>query len=162
MKAVTLIELILSIVIFSLVVVPVLLVFATVSQDTAGGIYINRAQTLASSYMELVLSKSFDENKSSPFTAVSELGPDSGEADIFSYDDVDDFHNYTISDSDYPGFSGKIEVYYIVENVDGSIDWGSKASSPTNYKRIDIKVSHPQLGTLKISNGVTSAGHTSK
>lgn len=159
MKGITLIELIISIVIFALIITPLLLVFATISQNTAGGVYINRAHTLAQSYMELILSRSFDEKNKSPWTPRADLGLDPGESegDISTYDDVDDFNGYIITDSDYPGISGTVSVYYV---EDGDWDTPYTGASYTNYKRIDISVSLPQgLGSIKVSNGVTGAGH---
>ncbi|HDM08498.1 MAG TPA: hypothetical protein ENF97_00045 [Candidatus Omnitrophica bacterium] len=161
-KGITLIELIISIVVFALIMTPLLLVFATVSQDTAGGIYISRAHTLAQSYMELILSRSFDENNKSPWTARNDLGLDSGETagDLSTYDDVDDFDGYTITDSDYPAITGTVSVYYV---EDGDWDTPYTGASYTNYKRIDIVVTLPQgLGSIKVSNGVTGTGHDIK
>lgn len=162
MKGITLIELVISIVVFALIITPLLLVFAAVSQDTAGGVYINRAHALAQSYMELILSRSFDENNTSPWTARSDLGLDSGETagDLSSYDDVDDFDGYTITDPDYSGLTATVSVYYVVDG-----DWNTvyTEADSTNYKRIDIVVTLPQnFGTIKISNGVTGAGHDIK
>ncbi|HDL09674.1 MAG TPA: hypothetical protein ENG39_00265 [Candidatus Omnitrophica bacterium] len=161
-KGVTLIELVISIVVFALVITPLLLVFTTVSHDTAGGIYISRAHALARCYMELILSRSFDENNKSPWTPRGSLGLDSGETagDLSSYDDIDDFDGYTITDPDYPGFTATISVYYV---VDGNWDTAYTGSNYTNYKRIDLVVTLPQnFGTVKISNGVTGAGHDIK
>ena len=160
-KSLTLVEIIFSIVVLSIIIIPVIPVFATVSKDTGTGIYINRASTLGTSYMELVLSRSFDENSVAPWTQPANLGPEVTETDVADYDDVDDFNGYSFTDSDYPDLNGEIEVYY-VDDPDGTADWDSVSSSATNYKRIDVKVTHSQLGTTTISNGVTHAAHTTK
>ena len=161
MKGITLIEIIISIIVFAVIIIHLMNVFATVSRDTASGIFINRASTLANSYVELVLTRSFDENASSPFADPADLGPDSGESAVTDYDDVDDFKGYVFTDSDYPDLSGEIDVYYITD-PDLTGDWDSIALSSTNYKRIDVTVTHPQLGTIAVVNGVTYAAHTTK
>ncbi|MDP8233394.1 MAG: prepilin-type N-terminal cleavage/methylation domain-containing protein [Candidatus Saelkia tenebricola] len=161
MKGLTLIELIISIVIFALVIGSLMNVFATVSQDTASGIHINRASTLAGSWVELILARSFDEEAEDPFTAPGSLGPDTGESIITDYDDVDDFNGYAFTDNDYPNLSGEVAVYY-VEDPDSFGNWNSVSLTSTNYKRIDVNVTHPQLGTITISNGVTYAAHNTK
>ncbi len=162
MKGLTLIEIVVAIVVLAIIITPLMVVFATISRDSATAIFINRANTLASSYMELVLSKSFDEDKNSPWTDPVSLGPDSGEVSIDDFDDVDDYNGYSISDPDYSGFTGTIAVYYVAENVDGSIDWDSVSVSSASYKRIDIEVTHAQMGRLMVTNGVSYAGHTTK
>ena len=161
MKGVTLIEIIISIIVFAIIIIPLMNVFATVSRDTASGIFINRASTLANSYVELVLTRSFDEETASPFTDPVNLGPDSGESAVTDYDDVDDFKGYTFTDSDYPNLSGAIDVYYVTD-PDASGNWDSVSLSSTDYKRIDVTVTHPNLGTVTVVNGVTYAAHTTK
>lgn len=162
MKGFTLIELVVSIVVFSIIIFPLMRIFSTVSKDTSEGIFIDRASSLANSYMELVLTKSFDESKNPPWTDPGDLGPEAGESSISDYDDVDDFNNYNIKDSDYPNLSGTITVYYIVDNGDGTIDWNKTSDVATNYKRIDIRITNPELGQVLVTNGVTYAGHTTK
>ncbi|MDP8215721.1 MAG: hypothetical protein P9L98_00130 [Candidatus Kaelpia imicola] len=161
MKGLTLIEIIISIVVFVLIAIPLMNIFATVSRDTDVGIYINRASSMAASCMELILSRSFDEESSSPFTNPVDLGPDSGEITLTDYDDVDDFDDYSFTDSDYPGITTTVSVYY-VDNPDSSADWDNTAAAATDYKRIDISAAHAQLGTVTLSNGVSYAGHNTK
>jgi Tfp pilus assembly protein PilV len=161
MKGLTLVEIIISIVIFVIITIPLMNIFATVSKDTDVGIYINRASSLASSTMELALSRSFDHNASAPFTDPADLGPESGELTIADYDDVDDFDGHSFTDPDYPDIAVDISVYY-VNDPDISADWDSPASSATDYKRIDISATHAQLGLVVISNGVSYAGHNTK
>ncbi|MDP8253395.1 MAG: hypothetical protein P9X27_03240 [Candidatus Kaelpia aquatica] len=161
MKGLTLIEIIISIVVFVLITIPLMNLFATVSRDTDTGIYINRASSMAASYMELVLSRSFDEEGSSPFTDPADLGPDSGETTLTDYDDVDDFNGYSFVDSDYPNITVTVSVYY-VNNPDSSADWDSIAIAVTDYKRIDILANHVQFDTITVSNGVSYAGHNTK
>jgi len=163
MKGWTLIELIISIVVFVIITIPLMNIFATVSRDTDVGIYINRASSMASSYMELVLSRSFDEETSALFTDPVDLGPDSGESTLTDYDDVDDFDGYSFTDADYPNITANVSVYYI-GNPDVSGDWDTVTTPPvaTDYKRIDISATHAQLGTVTISSGVSYAGHNTK
>ncbi len=161
MKGLTLIEMIISIVVFVIITIPLMNIFATVSRDTDTGIYINRASSMASSCMELILSRSFDEEASEPFTDSVDLGPDSGEAVLADYDDVDDFDGYSFTDSDYPDITASVSVYY-VNDPDTSGDWDSPAIAATDYKRIDISATHAQLGTVIVSDGVSYAGHNTK
>ncbi|MDD5613942.1 MAG: prepilin-type N-terminal cleavage/methylation domain-containing protein [Candidatus Omnitrophica bacterium] len=161
MKGLTLVEIIISIVVFAIIIVPLVNIFSTVSKDTDSGIYINRASTMAASYMELILSRSFDEEAAGPFTDPAALGPDTGESSVSDYDDVDDFNGHSFTDSDYPSLTANVAVYY-VQNPDTAGSWDSPSAAATNYKRIDITVNHPQLGTVSVAGGVSYAGHNTK
>jgi hypothetical protein len=156
MKALTLVELIISIVIFALIILPLFNIFSVVSRDTAHAIFLNRANIIGQSVLELITSKYFDEKSNPPWTSSSNLGPDSGESSIDDFDDVDDFNNYSQSSiPGSPGFSYSIHVYYV--NPDNN--WDTEVSNTTNYKRIDVFVDHPQMGEFKITTAVSSAGH---
>lgn len=156
MKALTLFELIMSIVIFAIIIIPLMQIFATVSHDSTEAIFINHANIIGQSVLELITSKYFDENNNPPWTDPEDLGPDPGEISLDQYDDVDDFAGYrqnSIPGS--PGFSYSVHVYY----VDPDVSWNSQVNEIKNYKRIDVIVSHAQMGELIFSSAVSAEGH---
>ena len=93
-RGVTLIELVVSIVVVSIAVTGVLLVMNQTIRHSADPMAEHQAVAIAESYLEEILSRSFDEMEASgsPEDA-PDPGPDSGETDRTNYDDVNDYHN---------------------------------------------------------------------
>lgn len=115
-KAVTLIEMIVLLVIFSVAIVSLLRLFVDINMNTVKTERLNQTNLLASSLMEEVLSKHYDEQDQAPFS--SNLGPDSGET-AGSFDDIDDYNGYT--DSSLPGYTAQVSVSYVY--LDNSNNW---------------------------------------
>ena len=116
-----------------------------------------KALALATGLMDEIVAKRWDEtsplgggNTTSPSTS---LGPDAGETDRTRYDDVDDYNGFkesdTFTDQDgktftVQGITREATVDYISDssnNIDASSP--SSSSSPTNTKRIVVKVTTP-------------------
>ncbi len=104
---------------------------------------------IANSYLEEARSKAFDEIllSSTPstlpdeFTAPGNLGVDAGE--IYpNFDDIDDFHNYTVSDTTLEGFfyTVSITVGYVATS-----DFDNFSTIRTLYKRTNVTISSPDL-----------------
>jgi hypothetical protein len=105
---------------------------------------------IANSYLEEAKSKAFDEillGSSTPstlpdeFTAPGNLGIDTGE--IYpNFDDIDDFHNYTVSDTSAEGFvyTVSITVGYVATS-----DFDNFSAIRTFYKRMNVTISSPDL-----------------
>ena len=113
------------------------------------------AATLARGLMEEIMSKKFDENNSSPWTAPANLGFDTGETRFGTppngcFDDVDDYSNnyteptppLTIGNQvmngqggtpNYTGFSRTVVVEYV--NADMSV-----SGTQTDFKRVTVTV----------------------
>lgn len=87
-----------------------------------------------------IRSRKFDENSSSPWSSV--IGKDSGESLVGQFDDIDDFHGYSVSSiTDYPGFSYSVEVKYVsLEN--GAFNLSPNPVVQTDFKCATVTVSH--------------------
>jgi hypothetical protein len=112
------------------------------------------ATSIATSIIEEAKSKAFDEatvaGKVDNLNALSTtLGKESGET-FATFDDIDDFNNYTATDSSMPSavFNINCKVAYVdLPNI--NVDYGS----PTWNKKITVKVSSPSMDdTLTISS----------
>ena len=100
-----------------------------------------------------IRARRFDENSSEPWS--SSLGKESGETSIGQFDDIDDFHQYSLSS--VPGqtaFSCSVAVQY----VNTASGFHTSQSQQTNFKSIMVKVSHKTLpamtDTMIISPGL--------
>lgn len=110
---------------------------------------------VANSYLEEAKSKAFDEillsstsstlpdSLPGKFTAPDpdSLGVDAGE--IYpNFDDIDDFHNYTVSDTTSEGFvyTVSITVGYVATS-----DFDNFSAIRTFYKRMNVTISSPDL-----------------
>jgi len=109
---------------------------------------------LAQSLMEEIQSRAFDEATiSQAVTSVNDLtssyslGPDNGESNISSFDDVDDYNGYTKTDSlsRMGNFTLSVDIYY-VEELNPEV----KSLSKTFSKRIDVEVANSA-----VSNSIT-------
>ena len=61
------------------------------------------------------------------------------------WDDIDDFHNYSIeSIPEYPAFGSSVFVNYI----DSSNGFSSISLIPTNYKSVTVRITHKTLSAL--------------
>ena len=90
-----------------------------------------------------IRARRFDEHLSPPWSSI--LGKDLGESIVEQFDDIDDFHNYTISSmSEYPSFSLNVNVYYV--HPDTKLRQAQNIQ--TNYKNISISISHQTLPTI--------------
>ena len=70
---------------------------------------------------------------------------DLGESIVEQFDDIDDFHNFTISSmSEYPSFSLNVNAYYV--HPDTKLRQAQNIQ--TNYKNISISTSHQTLPTI--------------
>ena len=110
--------------------------------------------SIGQSILEEIESRAFDENTiastaKSPADLSATLGKDSGETSVYTFDDIDDYNNYTNSDTlDRMGvFNIKVSVYY-VQNMNP----GVKSIARTFSKRIDIAVTNKNIpDTLKFN-----------
>ena len=100
-----------------------------------------------------IRARGYDENSAAPWS--SSLGKDSGETAINHFDDIDDFHQYTINEvSEHPAFGISVAVTY----VSASSGFHTPQSNQTDYKSIMVKVTHKTLSamtdTMIISTGL--------
>lgn len=115
---------------------------------------------LAQSLMEEIQSRAFDEatisqavTSANYLTSSNSLGPESGEFDVTSFDDVDDYNGYTKTDSlsRMGNFTASVTIYYI-EEMNPEV----KSLSKTFSKRIDIEIQNPAISTSITFSNVVS------
>lgn len=122
------------------------------------------AISLASSLLEQATQKAFDEATREDFvTSLNSLnlqsnfggGKDAGEHkdSLHTYDDFDDFHNYTNVDSTMPSalFEINCTVNYVNPNISGFI-----STDRTWHKMMTVKVTSPSMKDTVTLNKVFS------
>ncbi len=115
---------------------------------------------IGQSLIDEITLKSFDEktvNKvvSVPdsLTPVNQLGPDSGEKDVTTYDDIDDYNNYERTEtlSRLGNFKAWSKVYYVLPNSPDI-----KSGTRTFAKKIEVYVQNDFVtDTVKLYRIVT-------
>ncbi|MBU1998635.1 MAG: hypothetical protein ABIG46_01720 [Candidatus Omnitrophota bacterium] len=137
-RGVSLIELVTIIVVLGIAIPVLLNMWAVVAERSVRTESMAEAGLYAEELMEIIKSKSFDENATTPWSA---LGRDTGESAGNSalYDDVDDFIGCTDPAITTPaaGYSRSASISYM--SLTGGT-WGTIAG-PTDFKRIVVTVS---------------------
>jgi hypothetical protein len=120
------------------------------------------ATGLAQTLLEQIQTESFDQNTvlktvSTPdsLTAPSSLGKDAGETSFTTFNDIDDYNNYTETDT-----MGLLGAFYIKAKVNYCTKMNPDifSSVPTFSKRIDVFVYSKYLfasDTLKLSKVIS-------
>ncbi len=151
----TIIEMVMVIVVLAIAIPPLLNMFSEVGINSVQAEFQNTASLIGQSYMEEIISKKFDETlvndplASAPWS--DPLGSDGGESRS-SYDDVDDFDGYTEDPvANYTGFSTSVTVYYVDPDSSDLDTVQPDSSSSLDYKRIDVTVTHSQVGSMSFS-----------
>lgn len=166
----TLIEIVIVILIMSIVVPGVTMGIRTMVVQSQRAEKITVATDLARYYMELALSKRYDEATPPIYNGTggppvwSAIGLD-GETCALpptTLDDVDDFNCFSTPTA-IPGFTGytlTMNVAYMTVDTSGGVEdgiWGTPTvAGPTNAKRIRVQVTHALIGTVTL-NCVTGA-----
>lgn len=161
----TLIEMIIVLVIIAVVVPTVMVGLNTLVIQSNRAEKITVATDLARYYIELALSKRFDEVIPGPlvfepvnWTDPGSLGPE-GEAGIDNFDDVDDFDGFAqnpIIFSDgmtFDGYSLAMTVQYWTDTGGGGQVgiWDTTPSAvETNAKHIRVVVNHSLIGDVTL------------
>lgn len=138
------------------------LTFNRTSMSQALIVYENESfiygESLCQRFIEEIQTRSFDENTisdtvSSPedLTPANQLGADGSEngTNKSTFDDIDDFNNFTYTDSlsGHGNFLVNVSVYYINNYLPDV-----KSNLPTFSKRVDISLDNPYLqGTVTVS-----------
>jgi hypothetical protein len=116
---------------------------------------------LATSFQEIIQGMAFDSATVDTFLTTSRmnklsttLGPDkSGETDMETFNDIDDFNGYQIDQVNPGGVLGRFRTFFNVYYVDPN-NINSISSAKTFVKRVDMKlwrVSPPGQDTLRTS-----------
>lgn len=150
---------------FTLVEVMVVLILLTLSfmvflqaLNTGKSVRVNSElrtiqALILNSLQHEIRARKYDENSSAPWT--QSLGAEAGEGTLSQFDDIDDFHQYTISSvQGHPAYSCSVAVNY----VDATSGFHTFQSSPTSYKSVMVKVLHKTnpalIDTMIISPGI--------
>ena len=131
---------------------------SSTSHQTSANLYNEAVITgagIAQSLMEEIQGKAFDENTISDvlYSADSltfSLGPEAGETSPASFDDIDDYNNYTMTETHgrLGDFDAVVRISYI-----NSMSPESKSFGQTFSKRVDIFVTTFVLkDTLKFNH----------
>ncbi len=115
---------------------------------------------IAQGMIDNILTRAFDEttvsssvSSTSSLTSSANLGPDAGENNIFMFDDIDDFKNYSAVDSStrLSNYNVSVDVNYVV-----NLNPENNSLSPTFAKRIDVSITGMYLtDTLTLFHIVT-------
>ncbi len=145
--------------IFAIAILTVLIINVYNSQSTKEAMLLSNeaiitSTGIAQSLLNEIQAKAFDKKTVSQGVAYTDslilpnsLGPDAGEVVPTQFNDVDDYKNYTRSDSlERLGlFNTKVDVYYI-----NKLSPGVKSYTQTFTKEIVVSVTNPSLpDTLK-------------
>ena len=120
------------------------------------------ATGIGESFIEKIQKKAFDENTVSTafsstdsLTIVNNLGYDTGESAIETFDDIDDFDDFDDDSIEYTNklgsFEIEISVYYI-----NKLNPDVASVTPTFLKRFDIHVSNTYLAFTEGSSETLS------
>ena len=136
-----------------------ILTFTTSSNVQYDASYYNEAVAIAisigESMQEEIQKRAFDENtidaslaSADSLTSKENIGNDTYENITTTFDDIDDYDNYTKTESHKLGeFDISVSVYYVtIANPE------TESSSPTFLKRIDVSVSNSYLAIAEGSS----------
>ena len=157
-RSLTLIELIAIIVVIGLTIPPILNALNNATIKVAQAEFTTTTAIVGRDLLEEIISKRFDEVDEAPWTPSDEFGTgrvdEADETSRDEYDDVDDFDDLVETNiSGFPGFSRSTSVYYV--DPDGS-DLDTEQAAATNYKRVDVTVTHDLLGDMNFSFIISS------
>lgn len=109
------------------------------------------ATGLAQAMFEEIQTKAFDEattndaaKERSMLTEADELGKESGEVYYNDFDDIDDYNNYTVTDT--ANVMGEFDLAVTVKYVEETAPYDI-ATYRTYMKRVDISISNESLPT---------------
>jgi MSHA pilin protein MshD len=118
------------------------------SRTTYEGQAILEAMKLAQRYIESAEMKRFDEKADatipSSFTAAALLGPDNSET-LSTYDDVDDFNGYTITDNSTYSVPFTVSISVQYATVSNSV---ATTNSTSYYKLMSVSIISQAFKTL--------------
>ena len=162
-RGITLIELVTVIVVVGLAIPVLLRLFADVAKRTAQSETLAASSFYAEQLMEEIKAKRFDENPTSPWSAV--LGPDTGTTGLdgttnetasgkSNWDDVDDFNGY--SNNPATGYTRSVAVVYLNSTIAPGGTWQALSSGTSDYKRVTVTVARGALGGASLVTIIAS------
>ena len=156
----TLVEVSIATLIIGVLIVPTMMVMASVSQSYYRAESRDRAFIAANRLLSEILGLSYDD----PQTGHTTFGPESDEADRSQFDDIDDYAGWTESNLQQrdgnlvPGmedYARSVKVNFVTL-IDNEI---VVASGPTDLKQITVTVTTPlkieiRLSSIRYRNGI--------
>tara|TARA_B100000131_G_C17939531_1_gene541719 strand:+ start:128 stop:619 length:492 start_codon:yes stop_codon:yes gene_type:complete len=102
--------------------------------------------TLLNDLQNQIRSRKFEDPSTGSATFGKEL--DQGESSIDQFDDIDDFHQYSVTSiTGFESFGYAVEVKYVPLEADG-FNLNPNTENQTNYKSITVTVSHKTLSPI--------------
>ncbi len=118
------------------------------------------ATGIVQAIFEEIQTKAFDEavtttaaKERSLLTAVSSLGKETGEVVYSDFDDIDDYNNYTLTDT--ANVMGTFNLSVLVRYVEETAPYDT-SNTRTFMKRVDISISNESLPTTLTFNKLIS------
>ena len=146
-SAFTLIEIIVTIVVVGIAATALLGVFSNLARSSADPALRQQATTIAESYLEEILLRSFDD----PQGGENGLGSLEGESGRAEYDDVQDYSNLAAGPvADQFGNPIAALSAYTVSVTVGSVELDS-AIPLADTLRVDVRVAHPAIDDIVLS-----------
>jgi len=140
------------------------LTFNKTSSSQALVVYENECfiygESLSQGLIEEIQTRAFDENTVSgtvdspeDLSPANSMGHEGGEDSMNQFDDIDDFNNYSYTDSlsGHGNFVVNVSVYYINTSLPDVI-----SNLPTFSKRVDISMDNPYLESTVIVSKIFS------
>jgi hypothetical protein len=118
------------------------------------------ATGIVQAVFEEIQTKAFDEATTTAaakerdlLTSVSSLGKETGEVVYSDFDDIDDYHNYTLTDT--ANVMGTFELAVVVRYVEETAPYDT-TNTRTYMKRVDISITNESLPTTLTFNKLIS------
>ena len=157
-QGISIAELIMFILIASIAYIALMQIFTFAAEKSAQSEVRTNIVTLLVKQMETIRSKRFDEKINPSWTATASLGPDAGETSTSLYDDCDDYAG--LVETNIPGFASYTR-YTRVFYVNPSVSSNDSVGNVSYVKRIIVKVSQPDYGSLSLTSILSSrTGYT--
>jgi hypothetical protein len=145
-----------GLILFSILVINVNSSVTNMQSQTNSSEYFSEAADLAQNMINRISSKAFDQHTLSDsivtdvstLTPAASLGPESGET-LSTYNDVDDFNNYTETDTTTVAgiFHLKVKVNYVSDN-----NFNTVLYTQSLTKRIQVAVTSPYMLDNRVDN----------
>jgi len=121
--------------------------YLTTNQVMVESEFSVEAVSLAESYLERAIGKTFDEKSITAqinnTSDLSKIGRETGEKDLVDFDDFDDFHGFIVKDTtERAVYNVAISIVYVNESKPDI-----KASGKTWHKKMNITVSNEFMKT---------------
>lgn len=160
-KGFTLIETVMIIVVVAIALPVIVITLGQEAKHSVDAELRVTATEAAQAIMEEIMSKGWDENSPiPPGSYTTPLGSEGGETKTacagapLTYDDVDDYNGYAETCS-WGGinYATTVQVCYVPST---NLNDTSACNTATDYKRIQVTVTHPRIGSAELVTVMTN------